>query len=91
MADLMAAWKLTDTPLIAQANAGKPEIVDGRVVYSQAEDEYLAEIPRSSSKTGPGSSGDAAERRRPSSAAWPSSSGRFEGLQAFSGHPKKGM
>ena len=47
MADLMAAWKpLTDTPLIAQANAGKPEIVDGRVVYSQTEDEYLAEIPR---------------------------------------------
>ena len=47
MADLVAAWKpLTSTPLIAQANAGKPEIRDGRVVYSQNEDEYLKEIPR---------------------------------------------
>jgi 5-methyltetrahydrofolate--homocysteine methyltransferase len=47
MADLIAAWKpLTSTPLIAQANAGKPEIVNDRVVYSQSEDEYLKEIPR---------------------------------------------
>lgn len=47
MADLVAAWKpLTSTPLIAQANAGRPEIVGGRVVYSQSEDEYLREIPR---------------------------------------------
>jgi len=47
MADLIAAWKpLTSTPLIAQANAGKPEILAGRVVYSQSEDDYLREIPR---------------------------------------------
>jgi len=47
MADLIAAWKpLTSTPLIAQANAGKPEILDSRVVYSQSEDDYLKEIPR---------------------------------------------
>lgn len=47
MADLMAAWKpLTSVPLIAQANAGKPDLTSGRVVYSQGEDAYLAEIPR---------------------------------------------
>lgn len=47
MADLVAAWKpLTKTPLIAQANSGKPEISSGRVVYDQSEDEFLKEIPR---------------------------------------------
>ncbi|MHB8055506.1 MAG: homocysteine S-methyltransferase family protein [Candidatus Aminicenantales bacterium] len=47
MADLIAEWKpLVTTPLIAQANAGKPEIVDSRVVYDESEDDYLKEIPR---------------------------------------------
>ncbi|MBN1939415.1 MAG: homocysteine S-methyltransferase family protein [Candidatus Aminicenantes bacterium] len=47
MADLIAAWKpLTSVPLIAQANAGKPDLSSGRVVYSQGEDAYMAEIPR---------------------------------------------
>jgi 5-methyltetrahydrofolate--homocysteine methyltransferase len=47
MADLIAAWKPSvTTPLIAQANSGKPIIADGRVVYDQSEDDYLKEIPR---------------------------------------------
>ncbi len=47
MADLIATWKpLTSVPLIAQANAGKPDLSTGRVVYSQGEEAYLAEIPR---------------------------------------------
>jgi 5-methyltetrahydrofolate--homocysteine methyltransferase len=47
MADLVSAWKtLTSTPLIAQANAGKPEVSGDRVVYSQGVDDYLSEIPR---------------------------------------------
>lgn len=47
MADLIAEWKpMTDTPLIAQANSGKPEISSGHVVYDQTEDDYLKEIPR---------------------------------------------
>jgi len=47
MADLIAEWKpMTKTPLIAQANSGKPEISGGSVVYDQTEDEFLKEIPR---------------------------------------------
>jgi 5-methyltetrahydrofolate--homocysteine methyltransferase len=47
MADLMAEWRtLTSTPLIAQANAGKPEISGDQVVYAQGVDDYLSEIPR---------------------------------------------
>jgi len=47
MADLIAALRpLTSRPLIAQANAGKPDLTSGRVVYSQGVDAYLAEIPR---------------------------------------------
>jgi len=47
MADLVAEWKtLTSTPLIAQSNAGRPEISGDRVIYSQGLDNYLSEIPR---------------------------------------------
>jgi 5-methyltetrahydrofolate--homocysteine methyltransferase len=47
MADLISVWRpLTSVPLIAQANAGKPELSGGRVVYTQDVDAYLAEIPR---------------------------------------------
>ena len=47
MADLIAEWKpMTETPLIAQANSGKPEISDGRIVYDQTEDEFLKAVPR---------------------------------------------
>jgi 5-methyltetrahydrofolate--homocysteine methyltransferase len=43
----MAEWRaLTSTPLIAQANAGKPEISGDQVVYAQGVDDYLSEIPR---------------------------------------------
>jgi 5-methyltetrahydrofolate--homocysteine methyltransferase len=48
MADLAAEFRqLTRRPLIIQANAGKPEIGDGRTVgYSQSVEEYVRDIPR---------------------------------------------
>jgi len=47
MADLIGEWRpLTSSPLIAQANAGKPEISGDRVVYAQSMEDYLREIPR---------------------------------------------
>lgn len=48
MADLAAALRrLTGLPLIIQANAGRPEVVDGdRVVFSQSVDAYVQDVPR---------------------------------------------
>jgi len=47
MADLVADLRaLTSTPIIAQANAGKPEVSGDRIVYAQDVDDYLSAIPR---------------------------------------------
>ncbi|MBM3293066.1 MAG: homocysteine S-methyltransferase family protein [Candidatus Aminicenantes bacterium] len=48
MADLAAVLRtLTSRPFLIQANAGRPEIrPDGKVVYLQTVDEYLADVPR---------------------------------------------
>jgi 5-methyltetrahydrofolate--homocysteine methyltransferase len=48
MADLVKSMRsATDLPIIAQANAGQPGAdAQGRVVYSQTAEEYVASLPR---------------------------------------------
>jgi 5-methyltetrahydrofolate--homocysteine methyltransferase len=48
MADLVKSMRsATDLPIIAQANAGQPGAdAQGRVVYSQTAEEYVAALPR---------------------------------------------
>jgi 5-methyltetrahydrofolate--homocysteine methyltransferase len=47
MADLVADLKaLTQAPIIAQANAGKPEVFGDKIVYAQGVDDYLSAVPR---------------------------------------------